>query len=527
MDRFISNRLALAVIVIFSCLMLFFGTVSAIEEQSKEPEACTSIIVGKLATTDGSTITSHSCDSTTDRTWINVVPRRKHKPGSMCKIYVDSKRTRGPADTNRRVIGEIPQVPVTHSYINTAYAVMNEYQLAIGETTIGQNRKLRTTQGLIDCPELYRLLLERAKTAREAIQIADQLTREYGYIDTGECFTFADPHETWHFEIFGPGFGRKGAIWAAVRIPDDHVGVSANASRIRELNLEDKDNYLASTNIKKRAAELGLWDPKSGKPFEVCYAFGNRHRMSSRRREWMVLNTAAPSLKLHPNDENYPLSVKAEKKLSVQDVLALFRNHFQGTSYDFTQSLITVNRRGERGVSPVACPFFNRELLKLMGVRSERSIACQRATYVQVTQSRSWLPDAIGGVVWLGYDNPETTPHTPFYCGITKMPASYMVDGRREFSRKCAWWAFRRVSQLAKFRWQPMSRDIKEVWQNIENTLFSKQKDFEERMVKLHRKNPRKVRRLLTDYCLLHANRAVDRYWKLGDELWAKYNKYF
>lgn len=515
------------VLPVIFILFLFTCFSPAYAAEENEAEGCTSILVGKLASVDGATMTSHSCDSRTDRTWINVVPHKKHKPGAMCKIYTKTKRTKGPDDKEVMVAGEIPQVPETYAYINTAYAVMNEHQLAIGETTIGQHKKLRTSRGIIDCPELYRLILERAKTAREAIKVADELTKKYGYIDTGECLTFADPNEVWHFEIFGPGLGRLGAIWAAVRIPDDHVGVSANASRIRQLNLDDPDNYLASENIEGVAAELGLWDPESGKAFEVCYAFANRQRLSSRRREWLVLNTIAPSLKLNSNDENYPLSVKPEKKLSLKDILSLFRNHFQDTPFDFTRELLAKNRKGEIGVSPVACPFLNRELQQLLKIKSERSIACQRATYVQITQSRAWLPDPIGGVVWLGYDNPEATPHTPFYCGISRMPPSYEIDGRREFRRDCAWWAFHRVSQLAKFRWQDMIKDIEKVWQDIEDKAIAGQESFEKKVLALYKQNPKKARKLLTDYCVDMAEDAVRRYWKLGDELWAKYTNYF
>jgi dipeptidase len=312
-----------------------------------------------------------------------------------------------------------------------------------------------------------------------------------------------------------------------VRIPDDHVGVSANASRIRQIDLDDPDNYLASENIKEVAGELGLWSPESGKPFEVCYAFADRQRLSSRRREWLVLNTIAPSRKLHPNDENYPLSVKPEKKLSLKDILSLFRNHYQDTPFDFTRELMAKNRKGEMEVSPVACPFLNRELQQLLKIESERSIACQRATYVQITQSRAWLPDAIGGVVWLGYDNPETSPHIPFYCGISRMPASYEIDGRREFRRDCAWWAFRRVAQLAKFRWQVMIKDIEEVRQDIEDKAIANRESFEKKVLKRYQQNPEKARELLTGYCVYMAEEAVRRYWKLGDELWAKYTNYF
>jgi len=516
--------------LIFAALLLWSVSVSTanpIEDDNFEFDNCTSIIAGKLATIDGSTMTSHSCDSNSDRTWINVVPHKKYKPGDMCKIYFQSKRTKGPNDPDRLDIGEIPQVSETYAYINTAYAVMNEHQLAIGETTFGGKRELKSDEGLIDCPELYRLVLERARTAREAIKIADELTREYGYIDYGECFTFADPNETWHFEILGPGKGNKGAVWAAVRIPDEHIGVSANSSRIRHLDLKDRENYLASSNVYSLAEEMGWWDSKSGDSFEFCYAYASRRSMGSRRREWRVLSRVAPALGLDPNSENFPFSVKPEKKLSVKDALDIFRDTYQDTPYDMTRDLTTVDRKGQSVKSPVASSFLNRDLMQLLKVQRERTICCSRATYLHVTQSRSWLPDAVGGVVWLGYDNPATTPHVPFYCGISHMPDSYMVDGRESFRRDSAWWAFRRVSQLALFRWQIMSKDIKQVWEEIEEKAFTEQEKIEAEAVRLYKQSPDKAREFLTEYCTKVANQTVKAYWKLGDDLWSKYTRNF
>jgi dipeptidase len=495
--------------------------------EQAEYEACTSILVGKAASVDGSTMTSQSCDSNTDRTWINIVPRKKHSPGDVAKIYMESKRTTGPDDPDRFEMGEIPQVPETYAYINTAYAVMNEYQLAIGETTFGGKRELKSDEGMLDCPELYRLALERAKTAREAIRIIGDLTKEYGYNDVGECFTFADPNETWHFEILGPGKGKVGSVWAAVRIPDDQVGVSANASRIRQIHLEDKDHYMASENVFSLAEEMGWWDPDGGEPFEFCYAYASRTSMGSRRREWRALSLIAPSLKLDPNGENFPFSVRAERKLSVQDVLKIFRNTYQETPFDMTRSLTTVNKKGEVLKSPVANPFMSRDYLSLFNVPYERTICCPRATYLHVTQSRSWLPNEVGGVVWLGYDNPATTPHTPFYCSISKMPDSYMVDGRKKFRRDCAWWAFRQVSKLATFRYQEMSRDIEKVWSEIEEQALADQKKIEEEALSLFKQDPEKAKSFLTNYCLDTANHSVEAYWKLAEALWSKYNNSF
>jgi len=169
----------------------------------------------------------------------------------------------------------------------------------------------------------------------------------------------------------------------------------------------------------------------------------------------------------------------------------------------------------------------NSDTRSLLKVPYERTICCARATYLTVTQSRSWLPDPVGGVVWLGYDNPATTPHLPFYCGISTMPESYMVDGREKFRRDCAWWAFRRVSQLCGFRYQDMSKDTEKVWKEIENQAFDKQLEFEEKLVEMYKKDPEKAIEILTKYSVDLANGAVEKYWQLGDDLWSKYTRYF
>ena len=520
--------------------VFFLGTLFAHPEFStkKNPaepniewniDNCTSILVGRLASIDGSTMTSHSCDSNTDRTWINVIPRKKHDTGEMCTIYFQSKRTKGPDHPDRLPKGKIPQVEVTYAYINTAYPVMNEYQLAIGETTFGGRRELVSSEGVIDAPELFRLLLERCKTAREAINTADELTKAHGYIDVGECFTFADPNEVWHFEILGPGKGNKGAVWAAQRVPDDEIGVSANASRIRKIDLNDPDFFMASSNVYSLAEEMGWWDSSDGKEFEFCYVYAPRTRtsMGSRRREWRVLSLLAPSLELNPNSENYPFSVKPDEKVSVQDILVIFRDAYQGTDFDMMREMKTSNSKGESVLSPVASPYMNSDLRDLLNIERERPVCVPYCTYLQITQSRNWLPNEIGGVVWLGYDNPATTPHTPFYCGITRMPESYMVDGRWGYRRDCAWWAFRRVSKLALFRWQDMTQDISRVWEKIEGQAFSDQAKIEEEALALYKEEPGQARRFLTEYCVQLAEDAVKSYWDLGDDLWAKYSRYF
>jgi len=510
-------------------VFLFVSTSLSFSSRDVEPRTdnCTSILVGRLASVDGSTMTSHSCDSNTDRTWMNIVARKQHQKDETASVWLEPKETKGPDDPDRIESGKIPQVEVTYKYLNAAYPIMNEYQLAIGETTTGGKRELRSQAGTIDAPELYRLVLERAKTAREAIKVADQLTRQHGYNDWGECFTFADPSEVWHFEILGPGAGKIGAVWAAVRLPDDEIGVSANAHRIRQIDVEDREHYMASENVFSLAREKGWWDPKSGKPFEFCYAYADRTSLYSRRREWRVLSLLAPSLKLDPNAENYPLSVKPDKKVTVQDLLAIFRDTYDGTPFDMTRYMTAVNDKGAAVKSPIANPFMSNELKDLLHITRERMIASQTATYLQITQSRSWLPNPIGGLVWLGYDNPTTTPHMPFYIGMTQMPASFMIDGRGKFSRDCAWWAFRMASKLAYIRYQVMKEDTKKVWQPIEQTAFERQKEIEQEALRLYKVDPAQAEAFLTKYCQEIANKAVEAYWKLDDDFWSKYNNLF
>ena len=490
-------------------------------------ECCTSLLAGTQATADGSTMTSHSCDSNTDRTWMNMVPHRTYASGAMDTIWMEPKETKGPDDPDRLWSGIIPQARETYKFLNAAYPIMNEHQLAIGETTTGGKRELRSSEGMIDAPELYRLVLQRAKTAREAIRVADELTKEYGYNDWGECFTFADPEEAWFFEILGPGQGKVGAVWAAVRIPDGEIAVSANAHRILELDLSDPDRYLASENVHSLAQEMGWWSPQSGAPFRFAYAYADRNSLYSRRREWRALSLLAPSLHLDPNAENYPLSVKPDRKVTVPDLLVIFRDTYEGTPFDMTRRLTVVGPEGKAVKSPVANPFMNADLRELLGVDRERTIASPTATYLQITQSRSWLPDPIGGVIWLGYDNPATTPHIPFYIGVSQMPATYMVDGRREFRRDSAWWAFRQASKLSYFRWQEIKGVMEAVWRPMEDEAFARQAEVEAEALALFRTDPARAEAFLTEYSHGLANAAVERYWKLGDEIWVRFNNIF
>ena len=246
------------------------------------PQSCTSIMVGRLASTDGSVMTSHTCDGNY-RTWLNIVPAGKPGPGAKTRIVAGLLHTEFPADTQGVADkGEIPDVPETFAYLNTAYPCLNEHQLAIGESTINGRRELHNPDGRLYIEEIERLMLQRCRTAREAIRLAGQLIKDYGYGDWGECITIADPKEVWYFEVFGAGLGKPGGVWAAVRIPDDEVGVAANIPRISELDLKNPDRYLASDNVLALAQEKKWWDPQSGKPFKFWRAYSGEKPFSTR-----------------------------------------------------------------------------------------------------------------------------------------------------------------------------------------------------------------------------------------------------
>jgi dipeptidase len=505
-----------------------------------EEDACTTITVGKLASADGSVITTHTCDSRVDRTWIDIVPARKYKPGAMRKTYLKTHMTVSAYDLSKQELkGEIPQALETYKYLNTTLPCLNEYQLAVGEATFGGKKIMRSDDGLIDYYELNRLMLERAKTAREAIKVADELTKKYGYNDGGECFTIADPNEVWHLEIIGPGKGKKGAVWVAQRVPNGHVSVNANASRIREIDLSKPDHFMASENYMSRAIELGLYDPNSGKPFEFCYIYASRKSMAARRREWRVFTLLAPNMELDPNDENYPFSIKPEKKVTPRMIMEIYRDTYEGTPFDMTKYMVVPEMddhyefTGKYVKSPYANPFMHYDMMPLFKINGgwnhlgERCIARYYCTYATVIQVRSWLPDEIGGLVWFGHDNPAMTAYAPIYAGIEKVPESYKICGRPGFNRDCAWWAFNRVSDLAAQKWGHMKVDVDTVRQEFEDEAFQKQTEIEEKALAFYKKNPKKTRKFLTEYSNQWMNKLVKAYWKLGDDLWSKYTGKF
>jgi len=503
---------------------------------NSRPDGCTSITVGKKAMVDGSVVNSHTCDSHRTEGNLNIIPSKTYETGSWQTLVkrVDNDSQAMPA-YKFIPTGRIPQSSYTHGYINTAYPCMNDQQLAIGESTFGGRSSLQSDKGLIDCQQLVHLMIERCSTARDAIRLADQLTRQYGWNDAGECLTVADKEEVWHLEIVGPGAGHTGAIWVAQRVPDEHIAVNANASRIRQINLEKPDYFMASENIYQVAQDSGWWNPAQG-VFEFCYAYdpGGRTSFAARRREWRVLSLAAPSLKLDANAENFPFSVKPDSLITLQKLIQIFQDYYEGTDYNFIKDLTWTNDKGITEISPLANPFMPYDMNKLFringgwGWRGERTIARWYTMYATITQSRNWLPDAIGGIVWLAWDNVATSIYVPLYCGIKDVSRYYKNPARvKGYNRESAWWAFNQLGTLAAQRWGDMRHDVNKVWQPWQKELLNNQQAIENKAISLFKQKPEQARMYLTTYAMEWGDRVVQRAWKLAEELWTKYDERF
>lgn len=504
--------------------------------EEARPDECTVITVGRSASADGSVMTSHTCDSHRTRSWFNILPSMKHKKGSMVTMLkrVDCDTLAMPSYKHDPV-GDIPQVERTHGMINTAYPCMNDAQLAIGESTFGGRETLRSEKGLIDCQQLVRLMLERCTTAREAIRLAGELTEKYGWNDEGEMLSVCDTKEAWHLEIVGPGAGNHGSIWAAQRVPDGHVSCCANGSRIRQVDLDNPDYFMASANLTKVARDSSWWDPSQG-PFEFCYAYdpGGRQSFAARRREWRVLSLMAPSLNLHPNAENFPFSVKPDTLVTLDKMVSVFQDYYEGTEFNFIKNITWVNEEGEHEISPLANPFMPYDMNKIFDINGgwgwlgERTIARWYTMYATITQSRDWMPNEVGGVVWMAMDNVATSIYVPIYCGQTDVAECYKAPGRvNGYDRDSAWWAFNRLGTLTAQRWGDMRHDVAAVWGPMQKELFENQRAVEEKALGLLIKNRDKGRAYLTDYSMEQGNRVFEEAWRLGDSLWTKYDEKF
>lgn len=347
MKRLISKSCRLFLILLICIIKSVNAQFNYVDtERSGYGENCTTIMVGRLASSDGSVMTSHSCDGTY-RTWLEIYPHQKFEKGTMHPVYSGMLHTEEAWDmTKVTTKGEIPEIAETYSFLNTAYPCLNEKQLAIGETTIYGREELRNENGMFLIEELEKIALQRCKTGREAIGLIGRLAEEYGYGDLAECITLADPKEVWQLEIAGSGKGKPSAIWCAERIPDENIGICANIPRISIIDFKNPDCFMYSTDLQNVAKKLGYWDGKE--PFKFWKIINGKKPFSI--REYYVLSTLAPSLKLSIDAEELPFSVKPEKKQSPRDIMKFFRETYEGTQWDMTKNLlITVKEKDKDG----------------------------------------------------------------------------------------------------------------------------------------------------------------------------------
>jgi len=501
-------------------------------------ENCTTITVGRLASVDGSVMTSHTCDGNY-RTWLEIVPARTNEKGSMHPVRWGTLNSETAwEETGVTKKGEIPEAESTYSYLSTAYPCMNEKQLAIGETTIYGRKELINKEGLFLIEELEKIALERCSTARDAIKLIGALAEEYGYADLAECITIADKNEVWQFEIAGSGAGKPSALWVAQRIPDENVGICANIPRISDVDFSDKNYFLTSTNLRENAKRLGYWDGKS--PFRFYKVISTSKPYAI--REFFVLSTLAPSLNLTMDMEELPFSVKPEKKVSARDIMAFFRQTYENTPYDMTRNLRVAVRLKDKDdkeytdtiISPIANNWMSSDMRNLINelkpgtINRYRTIAISNCSYSHVIQCRSWLPDEVGAVAWFAFDNPGESPRIPIFSGTQSLPESFKVCGQHRYRTDAALWSFRETNKLATVNWNKGRQLIEPEQAAMEEKAFKEMPYLEKNVTELVKQGKHaEAEAMVTDYTNSFAYTAMSRWQELKVKFWGMFGRGF
>ena len=512
--------------ILLASLFLAVSAWGQDDEYSKDE--CTSLVVGRLASADGSVITSHTCDGVS-RTWITVEPAADYPRKAMMDIYKNTRKNAFKGDTTGvRYAGQIPQARHTFAYLNTAYPCLNEKQVAMGETTFSGPDTLRNGNSMFLIEELQRIALQRCDNARDAVRMMGELAEKYGYADGGECITVIDKKEAWFFEILGCGRGKIGAVWAAQRVPDDEVAVSANIPRIGKIDRKNKDYFMASDNVESVAKEYGLWDGNGDFVFWKAYHSSYGDGKNFKEREYVILNTLAPSLKLSYDAPELPFSVKPDEKVDVRKVMEILRGTYEGLEFDMTKNLLVEvpakdGQPATKKVSPVANPWLTTDTRNMINgvapgaVEFARTIAVAWCSHSTVIQARDWLPDAVGGVCWYALDNPGESPRFPIFSGTTELPAAFDTCGMRRYVPEGALWTFRRPNRLATLAWQTNKERVYKDIQTIEDLGFEGLPEVE--------KNPSEES--LNAYTAKIYKAAADLWKKLEEDLWMKHGRGF
>jgi len=529
--------------------------------------ACTLFVVGKDASADGSTLCTVEQDMPMLEQRLLFVPAKDHEPGSMrrCPDYpqlqrwhdffgnpIDAPNVAVAYDRHSPLVGteevlEIPEVAHTYAYTYSVCGVMNENQVGFAMATVnGISSALWNDEGRLRITQLSMLGAERAKTAREAIQVMGELAEKYGFrgeFTAGKGLGIVDGDEAWVFHVIQAGpfweadSGEPGAVWAAQRVPDDEVAVFGNGTLLDEIDFDDPDNFMYSSNLTSFAEEMGYWDPKSGKSFNFRDVFleGKYNPENSRIRQWRGLSLVAPSLNLPNSDEQvymegpdggpwrYPFSVKPDKPVTLKDLFTWTRDKLEGTKFDLTKG-------------PLAGPFgtpnrnqgynFTTEDGKI--VQEGRPIAHTNAKYTIILQSRNWLPDPIGGIAWWAPGRPETSYRVPFYCGVNEIPSPYSEGNQYEFEwGKSAWWAAAFVNTYSNVMYNYIIEDVKVKQNEIEYEAMDMIPAIDKQALELYKSDPEKVTTFLTNFSSRFATDAARRWWDFAEYLVLKYANRF
>ena len=474
--------------------------------------ACTNLIVTRGASTDGSVMVSYAADSHQLYGALYHTPAGKHKAGAMMKVYE--------WDTSR-YLGEIPQVARTWSTVGN----MNERQLIIGETTFGGRHELEDPKGGIDYGSLIYITLQRATTAREAIDVIVELANTHGYASSGESFSIADKDEAWIMELIGKGPEQKGIVWVARRIPDGYISAHANQARISTFPLNDPENCLYAEDVISFAREKGYFSG-ADEDFSFCAAYAPLDFSAMRgceARVWSFFRRFAEGMDKyedyamgHNPNNPMPLWVKPTKKLSPKDVFDMMRDHYEGTVMDMTTDL---------GAGGSKCPYRWRPMgFEVDGVEyvNERAIATQQTGFWFVAQARKQLPDPIGGVIWFGTDDAATSPLTPIYCGTTEVPESLSEKTADilTYSDRSMFWVTNRIAQFAYLRYDYIGAEVRKVIDEWENDQLVKVQISDE---KLSRKNIAGMKKGATKFSVSTAQELWTKWSALDDYLMVKY----
>ena len=476
--------------------------------------ACTNLLVGKAASTDGSTMVTYSADSYALYGELYHWPAAKHAPGAMLEVRE--------WDTNR-YLGQIPQVAETYNVIGN----MNEYQLCISETTFGGRKELADSTGIIDYGSLIYITLQRAKTAREAISIMTDLVKTHGYYSGGESFSIVDKNEVWIMEMIGKGVGNKGAVWVAVRVPDDCIAAHANQSRIHQFPLNDKENCLYSPDVISFAREKGYYKG-ADKDFSFSRAYNPLDWGGLRfceARVWSFYNRYTDNAEqwipyiLGKETTPMPLYVKPNKLLSTKNVMDMMRDHYEGTIFDPTQDV---------GAGPFHSPYrFNPLTFTIDGEKYafERPISTQQTGFTFVGQMKNYLPDEVGGILWFGVDDAKFTVYTPIYACSTEVPECYRVGNGdfNTFSWTSAFWIHNWVANMAYSRYNQMIDDTQPVQDLLENYFIEKVVALEQMNAEMVFSDREKAVEFMTNQSIALAEIAFDTWKSLGERLIVKY----